>query len=192
MKKTEVRILGLSYSQNQVGSYVLVLSDTESPMKLPIIIKQNEAQFIALKMEGIKSNKPSTYDLIKSFCDTLGGDVQEILIHTLVEGIFYAKLILTNSIDEFEIECSIGDAVAISLSFGCPIMVSEQVMQVAGIQMDDEGMVTDEQQVENHKERKSTISVENLEKMLEKAIENEEYEVASQLRDRINEIKATT
>lgn len=190
MKKTEVRILGLSYSQNQAGSYILVLSDTESPMKLPIIIKQNEAQFIALKMEGIKANKPSTYDLIKSICESLNGDIQEVLVHTLVEGVFYAKLIITNSIDEFEIDCSVGDGVALSLSFACPIMVSEQVMQVAGIQMDDEGVVTEEQQTENHKERKSTISVDNLEKMLEKAIENEEYEVASQLRDRINEIKS--
>jgi uncharacterized protein len=189
MKKTEVRILGLSYSQNQAGSYILVLSDTESPMKLPIIIKQNEAQFIALKMENIKSTKPTTFDLIKSFCETLGGDVQEVLIHNLVEGVFYTKLIVTNSLDEFEINCSVGDGAAISLAFGCPVMVSEQVMQSAGIQMDDDGVVTEEQHVENHKERKSTISVDNLEKMLEKAIENEEYEIASQLRDRINEIK---
>ena len=189
MKKTEVRVLGLSYSQSQVGSYILVLSDTESPLKLPIIIKQNEAQFIALKMEGIKASKPTSFDLIKTICENLSADVQEVLIHTLVEGVFYAKLILTNSIDEFEIECAVGDGVAISLAFQCPIMVSNQVMQMAGIQMDEDGEVTEEQRTENHKERKSAISVENLEKMLEKAIENEEYEIASQLRDRINEIK---
>jgi bifunctional DNase/RNase len=189
MKKTEVRILGLSYSHNQIGSYILVLSDTESPMKLPIIIKQNEAQFIALKMESIKYTKPTIFDLIKSFCETLGGDVQEVLIHNLVEGVFYTKLIVTNSLDEFEINCSVGDGVAISLVFGCPIMVSDQVMQAAGIQMTDDGVVTEDQRLENHKERKSTISVHDLEKMLEKAIENEEYEIASQLRDRINEIK---
>jgi bifunctional DNase/RNase len=127
--------------------------------------------------------------LIKSFCETLGGDVQEVLIHNLVEGVFYTKLIVTNSLDEFEINCSVGDGVAISLVFGCPIMVSDQVMQAAGIQMTDDGVVTEDQRLENHKERKSTISVHDLEKMLEKAIENEEYEIASQLRDRINEIK---
>jgi bifunctional DNase/RNase len=158
-------------------------------MKIPVIIKQNEAQFIALKMEGIESSKPTSYDLIKSFCETLGGDVQEVLVHNIAEGVFYTKLIVTNSIDEFEINCAIGDATAISLSFGCPIMVTEQVMQSTGIQMDEDGVVTEEQHAENHKERKSTISVDNLEKMLEKAIENEEYEIASQLRDRINEIK---
>lgn len=189
MKKTEVRVLGLSYSPGQSGSYILVLSELESSMKLPVIIKQNEAQYIALKMEGIKPTKPMSFDLIKSITENLGADVQELLIHTLTEGVFYCKLILTNSIDEFEIDCSVGDGAAISLAFGCPVMVSEQVMQAAGIQMDDDGVVTEEQHVENHKERKSTISVDNLEKMLEKAIENEEYEIASQLRDRINEIK---
>lgn len=189
MKKIEVRVLGLSYSQTQAGSYILVLSDLESPLKLPIIIKQTEAQYIALKMEGIKVSKPLSYDLIKTVSEALGGDIQEVVVHTIVEGVFYCKLILTNSIDEFEIDCTVGDAVAISLAYSCPIFVSDAVMSAAGIEMDDDGQVSDEQQVENHKERKSTISVDNLEKMLEKAIENEEYEIASQLRDRINEIK---
>lgn len=190
MKKIEVRVLGLSYSQTQAGSYILVLSDLESPLKLPIIIKQTEApQYIALKMEGIKVSKPLSYDLIKTISEALGGDIQEVIVHTIVEGVFYCKLILTNSIDEFEIDCTVGDAVAISLAYNCPIFVSDAVMSAAGIEMDDDGQVSDEQQVENRKDRKSTISVENLEKMLEKAIENEEYEIASQLRDRINEIK---
>lgn len=189
MKKNEVRVLGLSYSQTQAGSYILVLSDLESPLKLPIIIKQTEAQYIALKMEGIKVAKPLSYDLIKTVSEALGGDIQEVIVHTIVEGVFYCKLILTNSIDEFEIDCTVGDAVAISLAYSCPIFVSDAVMSTAGIEMDDDGQVSDEQQVENHKDRKSTISVDDLEKMLEKAIENEEYEIASQLRDRINEIK---
>lgn len=189
MKKSELKILGLSYSQNQIGSYVLVLSDIDGPTKLPIIIKQNEAQFIALKMEGIKAPKPTTYDIIRSICDSLGGDVQEVFIHTIAEGVFYSRLIISNSIDEFEIECGVGDSVAISIAFGCPIMVSEQVMQIAGIEMDEEGTISDRQMAENRKERKPVVSIENLEQMLEKAIENEEYEIASQLRDRINELK---
>lgn len=189
MEKTEVRVLGLSYTQGVSGSYILVLSEIESSMKLPVIIKQGEAQYIALKMEGIKSAKPMSFDLIKSITEALGADIQELLIHTIVEGVFYCKLILTNSIDEFEIDCSIGDGVAISLAFACPIFTSKEVIQIAGIEMDDDGTVNESQAVENHKERKSSISVDNLEKMLEKAIENEEYEIASQLRDRINEIK---
>lgn len=189
MKKTEVRVLGLSYSQGQSGSYILVLSEIDSAIKLPVIIKQNEAQYIALKMEGIKPSKPLSFDLIKTITDNLGADIQELLIHTLTEGVFYCKLILTNSIEEFEIDCSVGDGVALSLSFSCPIFVSKEVMQIAGIEMEDDGTVNEDQKIENRKERKSNISVENLEKMLEKAIENEEYEIASQLRDRINEIK---
>lgn len=189
MKKTEVRVLGLSYSQNQIGSYLLVLSAVGSTMKLPIVIKQNEAQYIALKMEEIKSATPSTYDLVKSICDILSGDVQEVYIHTVSEGIVYVKLILSNGVEEFEVDCSVGDSIAMSLSFGCPIMVSDQVMDAVGIAMGNDGDITPEQEVENKKERKSNISVDNLEKMLEKALENEEYEIASQLRDRIKEIK---
>ena len=189
MKKSEMRILGLSHNQGQINSYILVLSDLESPLKIPIIIKPNEAQFIALNIEGIKSPRPTSFDLIKNICRNLGGAIHEILIHTVIEGIFYTKIILTNSVEEFEIDCSVGDAIALSVAFKCPIMVSEQVLQISGIEMDDDGHITEEQHIENHRERKSSVSVDNLERMLEQAIENEEYEIASQLRDRINEIK---
>ena len=188
MKKIEVRVLGLSYSQNQAGAYVLVLSEVDGLHKIPIIIKQNDAQYIALKIEGIKSSTPNTHDLIKKIVESLNSDIQEVFIYTITEGLFYSKLILTDTIDEIEIECNIGDAISLSLAFGCPIMVSEDVISISGIQMSDSGIVDENQEIENKKERKSTISVDNLEKMLEKALSDEEYEIASQLRDRINEL----
>lgn len=193
MKKIKVKILGLSYSQSQIGSYVLVLSELKGEKrKLPMIIKPNEAQYIALKMENIETPRPLTQDLFKSFTDALGAEVSEVYIHAIVEGIFYAKVILTNAIDSYEINSGVGDAISLSLIYKCPIIVSSTVMDAAGIYMSDDGEISEEQQEKNHSDReiKPGVTIENLEKMLEKAVENEEYEIATQLRDRINQLKS--
>jgi bifunctional DNase/RNase len=193
MKFKELRIVGLSYSQTQEGSYVIVLSEKDGPRKVPIIIKSNDAQFIALKMEDIKTTKSMTHDLIKNILDKMGGDLYEIKITHILEGVFYTKLVFHNMIEEYEIEASIGDAICLSVAYKCPIHCAQDVLASAGIEMDDDGNITDEQHEKNmsKKEKTSFVSVENLEKMLEKAIENEEYEIASQLRDRINELKTS-
>lgn len=192
MKKIKVKILGLSYSQSQIGSYVLVLSEIKGEKrKLPMIIKPNEAQYIALKMENIETPRPLTQDLFKSFTDALGAEVSEVYIHAIVEGIFYARVILTNAIDSYEINCGVGDAISLALIYKCPILVSSTVMNTAGIYMSDDGEISKENQEKNHSNREITgVTVENLEKMLEKAVENEEYEIATQLRDRINQLKS--
>ena len=103
MKRKQLKVLGLSYSQSQIGSYVLVLSEKKGSRKLPIIIKPAEAQQIAIKIENIKPSRPLTHDLLKSLTDTFSIDVQEVFIYSLAEGIFYSKIIATNGIDEVEI-----------------------------------------------------------------------------------------
>lgn len=189
MKRREVEILGLSYSQSQVGSYVLVLSENTSKVKLPIIIKPYEAQRIALELEGIRNKKPLTHDLFKSLTDSFGIDLQEVYIYALVEGLFYCKLICTNGMDEIEIESSVGDAVILSSLYECSIFVANDVMNSAGVLINDDGTpVSDEEMKEQSEsmekpERKS--SLENLERMLESALSNEDYEIAAELRDRI-------
>jgi bifunctional DNase/RNase len=191
MKLKELKIVGLSYSQTQVGSYVLVLSEKKGQRKLPIIINQDTAQHIALKLESVKVKKPLTFDLFKNLTDKLGADLYQIQITNILEGVFYVKLVFHNMVEEFELDSSIGDALCLSVSYKCPIFCSKEVLDIAGILMDDDGTITEDQFEENHKSRdySSVISVENLEKMLNKAIENEEYEIASQLRDRITELK---
>jgi bifunctional DNase/RNase len=191
MKKVELKIIGLSYSQTQAGSYVLVLGERKGKLKLPIIIKPNDAQFIAMKMEGLKTPRPLTHELFKKITDNFNADLQQIYISNVLEGIFYAKLIFSNMVDEFEIECSVGDAICLALSYKCPIFCSKEVLKISGIEMDEDGTVSETQNETNHKERDYSggVTVENLEKMLEKALQNEEYEIASQLRDRINELK---
>jgi hypothetical protein len=191
MKKVELRIIGLSYSQTQAGSYVLVLGERKGKLKLPIIIKSDHAQFIAMKMEDLKTPRPLTLDLFKKITDCFNVDLQQVYIANVLEGIFYAKLIFSNAVDEFEIECSIGDAIAMSMSYSCPIFCSKEVLKISGIEMNEDGTVDNDQDEINHKDRDYSggVTVENLEKMLDKALENEEYEIASQLRDRINELK---
>lgn len=190
MKKIKVKILGLSYSQSQLGSYILVLSQLKGDKKIPVIIKPNDAQYIALKMEGIKTPRPLTQDLIKNITESLEATVLEVYIHNIVEGVFYSKLLLGSPSDTFEIECTIGDAISMSLLYECPLYVSSTVLDTVGIYMSDDGQITDDQNDKNHSEReKPAVTIEDLEIMLDKAVENEEYEIAGQLRDRIDQLK---
>lgn len=198
--KKEVTILGLSYSQSQSGSYVVVLSEKKGKRKLPIIIKPNDAQQIALKIENVKSPRPLTHDLFKSLTDSFDIDVQEVYIHTVLEGIFYTKLIASNGLDSVEIECSAGDGIALSQIFDCPIYTSNEVLEISGIYINDDGTSTDESvEIEivgeeekpkkSKKSSKRVVSVEDLERMMNDAIANEEYEIAAELRDKIAKLK---
>ena len=206
MKKRQLKILGLSYSQTQVGSYVLVLSDKKSNRKLPIIIKTPEAQRIALELENIKTSRPRplTHDIFKSLGDSFGIDIQEAFIYSLVEGIFYSKLIASNGVDVVEIECTAGDAVAISTLYKCPIYTTTDILENVGIIINEDGTTPksqniediddlDDEDVENDIDvepvSKRFVSIEDLEKMMQEAISNEEYEIAAELRDRIQKLK---
>lgn len=191
MKRKLVKVLGLSYSQSQTGSYVLVLAENTGKGKLPVIIKPYEAQRIALEAEGIKSPRPMTHDLLKSLSDSYGVNVKEVFIHSLAEGIFYAKMITEDRNQEVDIECSVGDAVILSYVYQCPIYVAMSVMNAAGVYMNDDGTPVEPIEDENEEveETKGVVSVENLERALEDAIRNEEYELCAVIRDRIEEIK---
>ena len=191
MKKIELKIVGLSYSQSQAGSYVLVLGERKGDLKLPIIIKPSDAQFIAMKMEDLKTTRPLIQDLIKQITEISNVNLDKIIITNVIEGIFYCKLIFSSNHGNHEIECSVGDAISLSMVYKCPILCTKEVLKIYGIEMCDDGSITNDQNESNHKERDYSggVTIENLEKMLEKAIDNEEYEIASQLRDRINEIK---
>jgi bifunctional DNase/RNase len=188
MEKVELKIVGLSYSQGQTGSYILVLGEIEGNLKLPIIIKPSDAQFIALKMEDIKTPRPQIQDLVKSITDNLDVDLQQIYISNILEGIFYSKLIFDNHLDDsFEIDCTIGDAICLSLLYKCPILCSQEVLKLSGVEVDDDGVVENEKQ-DNTPSSATGVTVDDLKIMLDKALENEEYEIASQLRDRITEL----
>lgn len=194
MKRKEVKILGLSYSQSQVGSYIVVLSEVKGTRKLPVIIKPSDAQQIALKIEGMKSPRPLTHDLFKTLTEAYNVDVQEVYIHAVLEGIFYTKLVTTNGLDTIEIECTAGDGISLALIYQCPIYVSKEVMDMSGVNISDDGTALpndedDEDYYEIDETPKRVVSIEDLEHMMQDALENEEYEIAAEIRDRIQMLK---
>ncbi len=197
MKKKELKILGLSYSQSQIGSYVIVLSEKKGNRKIPLIIKQNEAQRIAVEIEGMKMSRPGSHDLIKSLIDSFEIDIQEVFIHSLLEGIFYTKIIATNGIEDIDLECTAGDALAIAAIHKCPIYTTVDILNSAGVTIDDDGsnpeeleddFVSDEEADELF-EKNRVISIDDLEHMMNEALKNEEYEIAAELRDKIKSLR---
>lgn len=196
MKRKQLKVMGLSYSQTQAGSYIVVLSEIKGNRKIPVVVKSSDAQEIALKLEKIKSPRPLLHDLFKSMTDSFGIDVQEVFIHSIVEGIFYCKMITTNGIEETEVECGIGDGITLALVYGCPIMIKTDVLESAGINMNDDGSEPEIDEIEveieekpKSKSKKRVVSIEDLEIMMQKALESEEYEIAAEIRDRIQELK---
>ena len=202
MKRKELKILGLSYSQTQIGSYVCVLSEKKGVRKIPLIIKSNDAQRIALELEGIKSDKIMTHDIVKNICDSFELDILEVFIYALLEGIFYTKIIMSNGLDEIEIESTVGDALSLSTLFKCPIWTTVDILNLVGVNINDDGTsLSNEGEDDEDDEdddfdsyiddglKERIISIEDLEKMMCDAIQNEEYEVAAELRDRIQKLK---
>lgn len=194
MEKIELKIVGLSYSQTQSGAYALVLAEKEGKRRLPIIIGGFEAQSIAIELEDMKPSRPLTHDLFKTFTDTFKVKITEIVIFNLLEGVFYSKIVCTN--DEnvtFEIDARTSDAIAIGLRSKCPVYTFEHILDSAGIQLDEDGIESNEDEdfIENKTSDSEApeLSIKDLEEKLQEAIENEEYEKASTLRDEITKRK---
>jgi len=202
MKRKELKILGLSYSQTQIGSYVCVLSEKKGVRKIPLIIKSNDAQRIALELEGIKSDKIMTHDIVKNICDSFELDILEVFIYALLEGIFYTKIIMSNGLDEIEIESTVGDALSLSTLFKCPIWTTVDILNLVGVNINDDGTSLSNEGEDDEDEddfdsyiddglKERIISIEDLEKMMDDAIQNEEYETAAILRDRIQKLTSS-
>ena len=192
MNKIALEIKGLLYSESQSGAYVLVLGDKHSMRRLPIVIGDNEAQSIALGLEGNRPSRPLTHDLFKKFAENYGIEVIEVVITRFLEGVFYAMLICKQGEELTMIDARPSDAIALAVRYNCPISVYENVMNEAGIEMEDvkdmdpsQGQETVEEPVESI-DTLDSLSVEQLQKLLQLAIDEENYEKAAELRDLIN------
>ncbi len=192
MEKIKLDIAGLSYSQTQSGAYALVLAESGGKRQLPIIIGGFEAQAIAIELEKMTPTRPLTHDLFKNFAQSFSINVTEIVIYNLVEGIFYSKLICERDGQVTEIDARTSDAIAIGVRFNCPIYTFESILSSAGILMDDNQEKEDDDfNIEEELEKATegslgSYTVEELEVQLSEAIENEDYELASRIRDEIN------
>ena len=189
MRKIELEIVALSHSITQTHSYAVVMGEVNGLRRLPIVIGGFEAQAIAVALEKMQPSRPLTHDLMKNFMTAFNVDLTEIIISDLQEGIFYSKLVCISEHDTVEIDSRTSDALALAVRFGCPIYTYEHILESAGILMEDTG-----------KKKKSTMeavpetggtedlrsmSIDELNTLLNEVLEQEDYIRAISIRDEI-------
>lgn len=196
MKKIELEIVALSHSITQTHSYAVVLGEINGLRRLPIVIGGFEAQAIAVALEKMQPSRPLTHDLMKNFLTAFAIELHEIIICDLQEGIFYSKLVCSSENDTIEIDSRTSDALALAVRFGCPIYTYENILESAGILMEDtekgakkkkkqEAVVTEEGGGSGDDDLK-TMSLEELNNLLNDVLASEDYIRAIAIRDEIN------
>jgi bifunctional DNase/RNase len=194
MKKIELEIVALSHSITQTHSYAVVLGEVNGLRRLPIVIGGFEAQAIAVALEKMQPSRPLTHDLLKNFMNAFAVELVEIIINDLQEGIFFAKLVCSSENDTVEIDSRTSDALALAVRFGCPIYTFENILESAGIMMEENtGKKKKAGSGESLEEVKQTssedlkaMSLEELNTLLNEVLESEDYIRAIAIRDEIN------
>jgi bifunctional DNase/RNase len=194
MKRVKLKVLGISYSQTQSGAYALILIEENGERRVPIIIGGFEAQAIVIKLENLEPPRPLTHDLFKSFATEFNITIIEVMIYKLEEGVFYSRLLCNNGDKELSIDSRTSDAVALALRFGCPIYITEEILEKAGITITptetDTSTDTDTDNLyEAGNSRYENYSDEELYKMIDEAVKTEDYERAASIRDEIDKRK---
>ena len=204
MSLIRLKIKGISYSQTQSGAYALILSEVDGKRKLPIVIGAFEAQSIAIALEKeIEPPRPLTHDLFKNFSDRFDIVVKQVVIHKLVDGVFYASLICERDKIEEVIDARTSDAIALALRFSAPIFTYKNILEKAGIILKNDpeegdndssleaGLLFEDLEFETEaknekKEVYQNKSIDQLDELLTKAVANEDYETAAKIRDEIS------
>jgi len=195
MKKIELEIVALSHSITQTHSYAVVLGEVNGLRRLPIVIGGFEAQAIAVALEKMHPSRPLTHDLMKNFMNAFNIDLQEIVICDLQEGIFYSKLVCVSEHDTVEIDSRTSDALALAVRFGCPIYTYDNILESAGILMEDpSGKKKQPREAVAAESAAGTddlkaLTVEELHTLLTEVLEMEDYIRAIAIRDEINSRK---
>ena len=197
MSLVRLNIKGISYSQTQSGAYALVLNEVDGTRTLPIVIGAFEAQSIAIALEKeIKPPRPLTHDLFKSFADRFNIIIKQVIIHKLVDGVFYSSLICERDKIEEIIDTRTSDAIALATRFNAPIFTYENILDKAGIYLKikdaspiDEDPLSIENLIDKPVKKEAAFSKDTIKQLNEKlneAIQKEDYELAAKLRDEIN------
>ena len=193
MHEVELTVKGLSYSQGKSGAYALILAEKgEGGRKLPVVIGGAEAQSIAVAMEkSVAPPRPLTHDTWVNMLKEMNVIVEKVVIHRLVNGVFFASIY---SVDEngkqLIFDSRPSDAVALAVRVECPIYALDSLLEQAGITPQEEQEAdgtaeVEEEELDTHEEQ----SREELEQLLEEAVENEDYELAARLRDKLDKLK---
>lgn len=201
MSLKQLNIKGISYSQTQTGAYALVLSEMDGVRTLPIIIGAFEAQSIAIALEKeIRPPRPLTHDLFKTFSERFEIDVKKVIIHKLVDGIFFSSLICEKDGVEEVIDTRTSDAIAIAVRFEAPIYTYENILDKAGVFLKLEEELEINQDIESDEveleleealqpsasDELSKYTLKELHEQLNEAVVNENYELAARIRDEIS------
>lgn len=196
MKRVKLKVMGISYSQTQSGAYALILIEEDGERRIPIIIGGFEAQAIVIKLENLDPPRPLTHDLFKKFADEFNISIKEVMISRLEEGVFFSKLICTNGVKEYSIDSRTSDAVALALRFECPIYITEEILEKAGITINPSDTEISagpdtESLFESEVNKYDSYSDEELYKLIDDAVKTEDYERAAAVRDEIEKRKKT-
>ena len=200
MNKILLNVIGITYSQSQSGAYALLLEVKGDQTRLPIIIGEAEAQSIAIAIEGHETRRPLTHDLFKTFAKSYEINITEVVINRFKEGLFYSELHCIKDGEETIIDARTSDAVALALRFDAPIYANSQVVEEAGIIMDDIDLDDSDSDSDSDADSDADTNsdsdtdferydIKELQHLLQKAIEDEDYAKASVLRDIINDKK---
>lgn len=190
MDRIKLKVLGLSYSMSQAGAYALILADEQDLHRIPIVIGMPEAQSIAIQLEKLQTQRPLTHDLLKTLADALKTNLKEVFIYRLNAGIFYSELLFETDMNLIKIDSRTSDAIALALRYDCPIYTTSEIISKAGILVNHENPAKEEVQSSPLMETGEVArdySVQELNKLLNEAVQNEEYEKASKLRDMLKE-----
>ncbi len=195
MRKIELEIVALSHSITQTHSYAVVMGEVNGLRRLPIVIGGFEAQAIAVALEKMQPSRPLTHDLMKNFMSAFNVELTEIIISDLQEGIFYSKLVCVSEHDTVEIDSRTSDALALAVRFGCPIYTYEHILESAGILMEDTGkkkkgsLETTTTPEATGRDDLRSMSLEELNNLLNEVLEQEDYIRAISIRDEISSRK---
>ena len=192
MKKIELEIVALSHSITQTHSYAVVLGEVNGLRRLPIVIGGFEAQAIAVALERMQPSRPLTHDLMKNFMMAFNVDLHEVIINDLQEGIFYSKLVCSTDNDTVEIDSRTSDAVALAVRFGCPIYTYDNILDSAGILMEDDEKKKKspvQQADAGTRDDLKKLSLQELDNLLNEVLEQEDYIKAIAIRDEIKQRK---
>ena len=194
MKKIELEIVALSHSITQTHSYAVVLGEVNGLRRLPIVIGGFEAQAIAVALERMSPSRPLTHDLMKNFMLAFNVELHEIVINDLQGGIFYSKLVCSSANDTVEIDSRTSDALALAVRFGCSIFTYENILDQAGVMMDDDAKkdalpssasVSSETIGGGAGSDLKSMSLTELNTLLTEVLEQEDYIRAISIRDEI-------
>lgn len=188
MQKIELEIVALSHSITQSNSYAVILGEVGGARRLPIVIGGFEAQAIAVALENMHPSRPLTHDLMKNFMTSFDIALQEVYICDLQEGIFYSKLVCFTANDTIEIDSRTSDALALAVRFGCPIYVYENILDQAGVaseHVQTESPTPIENKPINKGTDLSSLTLSELNDLLNEVLEQEDYIKAIDIRDEI-------